>query len=69
MKSEAASRFLDQLITDPQLRSQFRTDPEATMISAGIDEHDRKELAAVDWGQVPDQELAQRISKGLRGSF
>jgi hypothetical protein len=43
--SEAASRFLDQLITNPTLRSQTRTDSEATMISAGLDERDRKPSA------------------------
>jgi hypothetical protein len=63
VKSEAASRFLDQLINNPQLRSQFRADPEGTMVSAGIDERDRKELAEMNLADVPDQELAQRVSK------
>ena len=67
MESEAASRFLDQLINNPQLRSQFRADPEGTMVSAGIDERDRQELAAMNLTDVPDQELAQRVSKKVGG--
>jgi hypothetical protein len=66
MTSEAAGRFLDQLIADPGLRSRFRSDPEGTMIAAGLDEHQRRELDAGNWADLPDAELAQRVSKGLR---
>jgi hypothetical protein len=66
MSEEAACRFLDPLISNPELRSQFRSDPEQTMISAGIDEQQRKELTEMDLTNVPDQELAQRISKGYK---
>jgi hypothetical protein len=66
MNTDAATRFLDQLINNPELRSQFRDDPEATMIRAGLDEQQRKALAGVDWNSVPDQELAQRVSKNFR---
>jgi hypothetical protein len=63
VNTDAATRFLDQLINDPQLRSRFRSDPDGTMIEAGLDEQQRKALAGVDWNSVPDQELAQRVSK------
>ena len=57
-------RFLDQLINDPDLRGQFRSDPEATMIKAGLDEAARTSLAAQKWNELGDEELGQRISKG-----
>ena len=65
MESEAASRFLDQLINSPKLRAQFREDPEGTLMGAGVElnERDRSSLVAVDWSRVPDQELAQHVSK------
>jgi DNA-directed RNA polymerase specialized sigma24 family protein len=70
MDRDTASKFLDQLTNSPQLRAEFREDPEAALVRAGLElnEHDRKTLAAMDWGQVPDQELAQRVSKGLSWS-
>ena len=66
MSTDAASSFLDQLIADPELRTRFRTDPEATMREAGLDEEERRALADTDWSSVPDQELAQRVSKNTR---
>jgi hypothetical protein len=68
MEDETAARFLDQLINSPQLRSQFREDPQGTLEQAGLELNDenRRALEEIDWNQIPDQELAQRISKGRR---
>ncbi len=66
MSTDAASRFLDRMIADPGLRTKFRGDPEGTMIEAGLDEAERSRLAAGNWADLPDEELAQRVSKGLR---
>jgi hypothetical protein len=67
MSSDAAGTFLDRLIADPELRGRFRSDPEGTMIAAGLDEHQRRELDTGNWADLPDAELAQRVSKTARG--
>jgi hypothetical protein len=43
---DAASRFLDQLIDDPELRENFRSAPEVTMVQAGLSEEERKTLSS-----------------------
>ena len=65
MRQDAASKFLDQLINNPQLREEFREDPEGALLRAGLEltEHEKRSLASIDWNQVPDQELARRVSK------
>jgi DNA-directed RNA polymerase specialized sigma24 family protein len=70
MDRDTATKFLDELTNNPQLRAEFREDPEAALIRSGLElnEHDRKTLASMDWGQVPDQELAQRMSKSFSWS-
>ena len=66
MSTDAASRFLDQLITDPELRGKFRTDPEGTMIQAGLGEQERKTLTTEKWNELGDEELSQRVSKAKK---
>jgi hypothetical protein len=68
MENESASKLIDQLISDPQLRADFRADPEGALTRSGVElsEEQRKALASEDWKQVPDQELGQRVSKATR---
>ena len=68
MKSEAATKFMDELIANPELRSQFRSDPEGALAQSGVelDEEERKALTSQDWSGFPDQELGQRVSKITR---
>ncbi len=68
MKSEAATKFMDELIANPELRSQFRSDPEGALAQSGVqlDDEERKALTSQDWREVPDQELGQRVSKMTR---
>jgi hypothetical protein len=68
MEQEAADRFFDQLANSPELRAEFRDDPAGTLVRAGgqLDEQGRRELAEIDWSQLPDQELAQRVSKSKK---
>lgn len=64
MSTEAASRFLDQLVDDPELRKNFRSDPEGTMVQAGLSDAERQTLSSEKWNDLGDEELAQRVSKG-----
>jgi hypothetical protein len=66
MSTDAASKFLDRLIADPQLRGQFRSDPEGTMVAAGLDEAQRRSISSEKWNELGDQELSQRVSKSVR---
>jgi Aromatic-ring-opening dioxygenase LigAB, LigA subunit/Nif11 domain len=63
MSSEAASRFLDQLVNDPELRENFRSDPDGTMVQAGLTEEERQTLSSENLNDLGDEELAQRVSK------
>ena len=68
MSTDAASRFLDRLVDDPELRENFRSDPEGTMVQAGLSEEERQTLSSEKLNDLGDEELAQRVSKwgGLR---
>jgi hypothetical protein len=60
---EAADRFFEQLANSPELRAKFRDDPQGTAKQAGVD-LDPEALSGTNWAAVPDEELAQRVSKG-----
>ena len=68
MSTDTASRFLDQLVNDPSLREKFRSDPDGTMVQAGLSEAERQALSSEKWNDLGDEELAQRVSKwgGIR---
>ena len=63
MSTEAASRFLDQLVNDPELRENFRSDPDGTMVKAGLSDSERETLSSENLSDLGDEELAQRVSK------
>ncbi len=60
---ELANRFLN----DPQFKEQMRQDPEGTAESTGLefDEEDRQTIRNSDWGPSGEENLKERISKGL----
>lgn len=70
---EAQRRFMerltDRVINDPEFREQMRLDPEGTAESLGapLTEEDRQALRSVDWSNLPDEQLTERVSKVFRG--
>ncbi len=69
MATEGTQAFLDRLLNEPELRSRFRSDPDGTMAEAGLGEEERQALAGTDWSSVPDEELAERVSKTGRRAW
>ena len=65
MASADARKFMEMLISDGEMRRQFREDPEAAIRQSGLtlDESDRDILRQTDLGGSGEQ-LRQRISKG-----
>jgi hypothetical protein len=60
---ELANRYLN----DPQFKEQMRQDPEGTAQSTGLkfDDEDRQSIREWDMSSSGDEELKDRISKGL----
>jgi hypothetical protein len=60
---ELANRYLN----DPQFKEQMRQDPEGTAQSTGLefDDEDRQAIRNSDWGPSGEEELRERISKGI----
>ena len=61
---ELANRYLN----DPQFKEQMRQDPERTAQSTGLelDDEDRQSIRSWDMSSSGDEQLKERISKGLR---
>jgi hypothetical protein len=60
---ELANRYLN----DPQFKEQMRQDPEGTAESTGLklDDEDRQSLRSWDMSSSGEEELKERMSKGL----
>jgi hypothetical protein len=59
-------KLLDMLLSNTQLRDEFREDPDAVAQRAGVvlDEDTREALLSVDWS-ASNEELRERLSKSL----
>ena len=57
--------LLSRLAEDPDFRAELRTDPEGALTRRGVELSDerRAKLREMDLREVPDEELAERVSK------
>jgi hypothetical protein len=60
---ELANRYLN----DSHFKEQMRKDPEGTAESTGLkfDDEDRQSIRDSDWSSSGEEELKDRISKGI----
>jgi hypothetical protein len=60
---ELANRYLN----DPQFKERMRKDPEGTAQSTGLkfDDEDRQSIRNSNWSSSGEEELKERISKGI----
>ena len=57
----------DRYLNNPQFKEQMRQDPEATAESTGLelDDEDRQSIRDWDMSSSGDEQLKERISKGI----
>jgi hypothetical protein len=57
----------DRYLNDPQFKEQMRQDPEGTAQSTGLklDDEDRQSIKDWDMSSSGDEQLKDRISKGI----
>jgi hypothetical protein len=67
MNPTSMLELADRYLNDPHFKEQMRQDPEATAQSAGLkfDDEDRQSIRDSDWSSSGEEELKDRISKGL----
>jgi len=60
----ASQQLLSRLAEDPDFRAELRADPVAALLQRGVElsDDERATLREIDL-DVPDEELAERISK------
>jgi hypothetical protein len=67
MNPTSMLKLADRYLNDPQFKERMRKDPEGTAESTGLkfDDEDRQSIRDSDWGPSGEEELKERISKGL----
>jgi hypothetical protein len=67
MNPTSMLKLADRYLNDPKFKEQMRKDPEGTAESTGLkfDDEDRQSIRDSDWGPSGEEELKERISKGL----
>jgi hypothetical protein len=67
MNPTSMLKIADRYLNDPQFKEQMRQDPEGTAQSTGLklDDEDRQSLRDWDMSSSGDEELKERISKGV----
>ena len=67
MNPTSMLKIADRYLNDPQFKEQMRKDPEGTAQSTGLklDDEDRRSIRNSDWGPSGEEELKERISKGI----
>jgi len=67
MNPTSMLKLADRYLNDPQFKEQMRQDPEGTAQSTGLklDDEDRKSIRSWDMSSSGDEQLKERISKGL----
>ena len=64
---ETMQQLADRFMNDAQFREEMKQDPEGAAERSGyqLDDEDKQALRSVDWSSS-DEELKERMSKGLR---
>ena len=67
MNPTSMLEIADRYLNDPQFKEQMRKDPERTAESTGLklDDEDRQSIREWDMSSSGDEELRERISKGV----
>jgi hypothetical protein len=67
MNPTSMLKIADRYLNDPQFKEQMRQDPEGTAESTGLklDDEDRQSLRSWDMSSSGEEELKERMSKGL----
>ena len=67
MNPSSMLKLADRYLNDPQFKEQMRQDPQGTAESTGLklDDEDLQSLRDWDMSSSGDEELKDRISKGV----
>jgi hypothetical protein len=67
MNPTSMLKLADRYLNDPKFKEQMRQDPEGTAESTGLklDDEDRQSLRSWDMSSSGEEELKERMSKGL----
>ncbi len=67
MNPTSMLELADRYLNDPKFKEQMRQDPEGTAQSTGLklDDEDRQSIRNSDWSSSGEEELRDRISKGI----
>jgi hypothetical protein len=67
MNPTSMLEIADRYLNDPQFKEQMRQDPEGTAESTGLklDDEDRQSIRSWDMSSSGDEQLKDRISKGI----
>jgi len=67
---ESMQQLADRFVNDAGFREEMKQDPEGAAERSGLrlDEEDKQALKSFDWSGS-DQELKERVSKGMTMSF
>ena len=67
MNPTSMLELADRYLNDPKFKEQMRQDPEGTAQSTGLklDDEDRQSIREWDMSSSGDEELKDRISKGV----
>jgi hypothetical protein len=67
MNPTSMLELADRYLNDPQFKEQMRKDPEGTAESTGLkfDDEDRQSIREWDMSSSGDEQLKERISKGV----
>jgi hypothetical protein len=67
MNPTSMLELADRYLNDPHFKEQMRQDPEGTAQSTGLtfDDEDRQAIRDWDMSSSGDEELRDRISKGM----
>ena len=67
MNPTSMLKLADRYLNDPHFKEQMRQDPEGTAERTGLnfDDEDRQSIRSWDMSSSGDEELRERISKGV----
>ena len=67
MNPTSMLELVDRYLNDPRFKEQMQKDPEGTAQSTGLkfDDEDRQSIRSWDMSSSGDEQLKERISKGL----
>ena len=67
MNPTSMLKLADRYLNDPHFKEQMRKDPQGTAESTGLelDDEDRQSIRSWDMSSSGEEELRERMSKGL----